>query len=186
MKISIVQCLTAVVFLFPPGLSGCIIQDHAPNIETPVENSPTENNSKTPPMEDPSGWSEITINSRYAKTTIDIVGHFEISRNACFKAENGAIALEDWTILSRGINKAVKSDPLAEAECFAPPDVPFSLDDKAEVKLSDQKTRMLFEFKGGSLCTSINNAALARDLLDVINRILRAAMLESCPNGAPY
>lgn len=163
---------------------GCEIQDRNESSQPPSGSGeiPSERPSPTAYA---SGWSEVVIISRYAKTTIDVAGHFLVSRNACFKEESGAMLLASWNIFANSINEAIKLEPYREEICFDTPEAPFGLDGNVEIKFNSQNKRMLYEVRGQKTCTTIKDPNLYLPLLNTINETLRKAMLEGCPNGRP-
>jgi hypothetical protein len=128
-------------------------------------------------------WSDITITANYAKTVVDVGAHFITSRNACGKDAYGAIELELWNTISKNANLATSTPPRQEDLCIDPPTDTYKyMDGTVEIKIDDKK-ETLYEFKGGQICSRIQDPEINKKLIDSINQIIQLADKEDCPNG---
>ena len=163
-----------------------VSQNNGFGTQSPDPPSPDAGESEKP-MEYASGWTEVTLNSGYGKTTVDITGHYLVSRNACFKEEAGALSLEIWNQFAHATNVATRTELLTEPFCFDIEWSRYSLDGTVEIKIAaSDKKRMIFEARGGGrICTPLPERVAPRQFLDLINRILALSQLEGCSN-VPY
>lgn len=143
-------------------------------------------------MVQPEGWKEIyMISGNSARVhgrgeiTISTIGHFKITRNDCYREAYGAIELEPWNRLARGMNALLKLPPLAEEQCFARPTRPrdYSLDFQADV-ITEAGKVTLFDVRGyhenAKICTRVPDEALARQVVAVLDEVLPQAYREDC------
>lgn len=128
------------------------------------------------------GWNQVLIMANYAKTTVDRIGHWATTRNACGKDADGAIELQFWNQLADSVNKAIAAEPLAEARCTPLP-ADTKMDGSAEVGLEQHGIRTLLDVRGDEICTTIKDEQVASKLIEVISKIVEMADKEDCPNG---
>ncbi len=127
------------------------------------------------------GWEEVIINANQAKTKIGVGAHFGTNRNACGRDAYGSIQLEDWNMFAKYMNAAMKGQFSSEETCLDSPDTRF-MDGITEVKTGEQK-KVIYEYKGGMICTTIADPEVSKNLLKVINSLVIQADKEDCPNG---
>ncbi len=175
------------------SLSACIEADHelnsGENQNYPSSGFDPDENATPDSLAE--GWSQLIMIANYAKTTLDSMAHFNTSRNACGKDAYGAIqSSELWNQMVEYINAAIQAQPRSEAYCTpnsqeldANGYYKKSMDGNVEIKLADGSKRQLFETRGSDICTLIQDPALAKGLLSVLNQLVLIADKEDCPHG---
>ncbi len=162
--------------------SGGDMNDSAPVSDVDPSASPSPSPTATSNVAYANGWSAITIHANFAKTHVDITGHFDTDRNACGKDAAGLLGLDDWNKFAKDVNTALESPPLAQEYCIPQPDTGKYMDGTTEVVLTRGK-RLLYEVKNGEICSTVGGPALSSELLNLINKIINLADKANCPNG---
>lgn len=129
----------------------------------------------------PKGWKGITIVANYAKTTVDFLGHFTTTRNACGLEEYGSLEITFWNEFATKMNQLVTAEWGTLAQCYEPPHTTrASMDGTVEVQLGTE-TKMAFEAKGYyEACSLLKDSVFAKDLLLLFNQIVLIADKEGC------
>ncbi len=168
--------------------SGCIQEG---NNLTSLAPPPSVSEPTDPPDTAAEGWSQVILLANYAKTTLGTMAHFNTSRNACGKDAYGAIqSSEFWNEMVQNINDSIISPLRTEALCFPNPQeldangyYKKSMDGTVEIKLADGSKHPIYETRGTDVCTFIQDLAIAKSLLNHLNRLVILADKEDCPNG---
>jgi hypothetical protein len=73
---------------------------------------------------DADGWQSMNMLANYATTKLDMLGHFETSRNACGQSAYGNLDLATWNDFASLMNRAIHSEAVTEQNmvCFDRPD----------------------------------------------------------------
>ncbi|OFZ40274.1 MAG: hypothetical protein A2070_06970 [Bdellovibrionales bacterium GWC1_52_8] len=133
------------------------------------------------------GWTDIALVANWAKTSLDHLGHFFTTRNACGKDEAGAISIEHWNKLATAINQVVADEAAAEEYCIPLPEGRSRyMDGTAEVVLSNGKKLALMDStRGTGGCSKIKNRATAEVVFETLNELVVVADKEGC-SVLPY
>jgi hypothetical protein len=167
---------TLLTFLLAAGLaSACATRSSNPNDPSAGEVPPA-------PAVYADGWEEVNVISTGAKVDIDTAGHWETSRNACYRPDGGSMNAKLWAQFAGSINEALKIPALQEDNCTSPARDNWALDGIAEIQTSQGK-RTLFDVRGAQVCTSIGDPVLAAKILDALDKTLKQAAYESCPRN---
>lgn len=127
------------------------------------------------------GWSELKLQANFAKTTLDAMGHFETTRNACGKDAFGVLELEPWNRLVGTLNQVATETLLTEPRC-APTENYSKMDGVAELVTPEGK-RTIVDASGWQLCTYIRDPAFAQKVFEILEYVVLSADKEECPNG---
>ena len=134
-------------------------------------------------------WSEVMIQSNFAKTTISVGAHFSTTRNACGRDAYGAIPLNSWNELAEALNQAVNTS-LSEEYCMPEAQeldqngyIKKHIDGSVQIKLESKKMLELFQAKDGMICTQLQDRKLAEKLHRSLNTQVIRADQEDCPHG---
>jgi len=151
-----------------------------------------EQDGRAPPIY-AEGWSELVVISGFesgggAEVKFDTSGHFETSRNACFREEQGSISLSEWNQLGAALNALAASPDQEEETCFPAGEARWHFDGTAKLAKGEAPERVereLLTERGREVCTRAVNVDAAKRLVEVLDRALMAAALEGCPEAAP-
>ena len=146
-------------------------------------NSAVELNPTSPDIVYSEGWNELIIRANSAKTTIDTYAHFKTDRNACGRDAYGAIHLDDWNNLAKGVNFSIEKGPANSWHCVPTPQEDRKyMDGTVEISAGGKK-RILYQIMDGLICSSVGDPFTSNLLLSAINNIIIIADKEDCPNG---
>lgn len=128
------------------------------------------------------GWNDIVIQANWAKTTVDGLGHYVTTRNACGRDASGAMDLSAWSKFVIPINNALRQEPLTAQRCVPLSERPVKMDGVAEIA-TDQGKRILIDVRNSEMCTTISDQSLAVEVLQALDLVVNLADKEECPNG---
>lgn len=130
------------------------------------------------------GWTEVRMIANFADTRVNITGHFNTTRNACGKEEDGALDISLWNTLATDINAAIALTPLTDdgEYCVDAPTTK-GMDGSADLMLPGGVKRALFDNRGAQICSTIPDHHLSDEILAQLNQIVIIADQEACPNG---
>lgn len=166
----------------------------ADNSSSPTNGSGSDNNNNngnndnglpatSPNVTYATGWSTVTINANYAKTTVNSTAHFSTTRNACGKDAYNVIALDEWNNFSKNVNLAIQQPSLQEEYCVPAPTDTYKYMDGTTKILTDHGERILYEVRDYQICSTIQDHQISDALLSVVNQIILDADKTDCPNG---
>jgi hypothetical protein len=146
------------------------------------------------------GWTELALDANSAKNRVDTMGHYHTDKNYCQKPGEGVYSVAAWNRMSATLNKAVTAGTLSKARCWDSPNgSKFYNKGIAELSISRPPAnnpgaapvtskRVLFEYKSGQICTTLDDATLADSLMEQIEMTLKLtdkADAQDCPGYRP-
>lgn len=163
-------------------LSACSDAPYGPNASQQPDPSAGANAPKDATLAN--GWTEIRMIANFADTRLNITGHFNTTRNACGKEEDGALDISVWNTLAADLNTAIGLTPLTDDNEYCV-DAPTSkgMDGSVDLILPGGAKRALFDNHGAQICSTISDHHLSDEILAQLNQIVIIADKEACPNG---
>lgn len=158
------------------ALSGCGSRERDPGLSGPFAMGPNDGVA----LVEARDWVVATLNSNFAEIKLDLLGHFETSRNACGREAGGVLKPDLWNRLAQAMNDALQL-PKGESKCL---EINDHLVDLLKVRMeSGQEIELLRANGYNEICSDYQGADTLRRLTQALTEASKVTDKEDCVSG---